>query len=979
MKENGDGSLMFEAKEFEVYEANVDFVVRACVELGIRPEEWVCVSHEADWFANHVEGEPAITVIAQAHHVTRAPDNLQTINPNQVALMMDCEMANPGSFPQPETEQVLQTCCVVYDPLADPMAEQATRVSFTLLDCKTPRDIVEKEHVFSFRSESDLLLALSLYIRVLQPDIISGWNVESFDLWYLHERAKVLGIFDQFSKLTRNSQKGFSVRDARFESSAHGALSFKEVKGEGLFVWDLLISFQKNTQVKLFSYKLDRVASTLLNEHKRDVAYSQINKLQETPEGREELRQYCMQDALLPARIMGHQQLLLRDMSFARINGVPIDMVTRRGMQIRVTSLMLWKLRNGNPRYLLMTLTPEQRAVHRAYALTGAYVFPPMRGLHLRWMSVLDFKSLYPSIIMTFNMCITTYVPLEKARQLIASGDMAESDFFLIDNPARNGIKAAFVRHHVRVGMLPIVCRDLLNERSAIKKKMNAAFEAGLTALGAVLNHKQLAVKVNANSVYGATGAPDSDLSAFFVAAATTFMGQTLIKLTADWCKELCHGVEIAYGDTDSVFVLLPQNTSQDAAVSMSKLLAKEITERFQVKYGKHAFNVIELEFEKLLLNALLMAKKKYAYQRYELKKDKFKNCVLMYTGLSTSGLEDTRRDSSIIVGNALLDVLAILLEMTNATQQNRFERVKKYVARVQTEIRQGHCPIHDLIETRQIRKHISEYAGSTTNIPAHVQLVERLRQRYGNNSGLVPKSGDRIEMLWIQQYKKAKAGTGVEDPWYALEHGMKPDVHHYITKSLYPVIARIVGPLLVEDTYIDDNKRKKAELTTFTKEMLSVREPRMFPQHRLVDNKTARSNSVSSSSSAPPPAKRPRVMGFAPIQRRRCVVCGTVLRHGTKNTCAKHTAEEIAAYNQSAQECVDNLRALREDTLATCIKCAHGKDAGVPVLGDMEDISAIVPCQTTACPIYGKRETRAHPNNATWRKYQEGNLLAQR
>ena len=194
---------------------------------------------------------------------------------------------------------------------------------------------------------------------------------------------------------------------------------------------------------------------------------------------------YCLKDAYLPLRLLDKLMCLTNYMEMARVTGVPLSYLLTRGQQIKVVSQLLRKALEQD---LLMPVHKSESGEE----FEGATVIEPVRGYYGQPIATLDFSSLYPSIMMAHNLCYTTLLhPRDRDK-------MSEDQY--IKTPAGN----YFVKASVRKGLLPDILEALLAARK--KAKQDLAVETD-PLRKKVLDGRQLALKISANSVYGFTGA----------------------------------------------------------------------------------------------------------------------------------------------------------------------------------------------------------------------------------------------------------------------------------------------------------------------------------------------------------------------------------------------------------------------------------------------------------------------------------------
>lgn len=214
----------------------------------------------------------------------------------------------------------------------------------------------------------------------------------------------------------------------------------------------------------------------------------------------------------------------------------------------------------------------------------GATVIEPIRGYYDVPIATLDFASLYPSIMQAHNLCYTTML---KPNQI---GTMNADDF--IRTPSNN----YFVKSSVRKGILPVILEDLLTARKQAKNDLKNEKDPFRRK---VLDGRQLALKISANSVYGFTGAQVGKLPCLEISQSVTAFGRMMIEQTKNEVeKKFCqsngykHDSKVIYGDTDSVMVRFGV-----ASVAEAMELGREAAGFVSAKF----VSPIKLEFEKVI------------------------------------------------------------------------------------------------------------------------------------------------------------------------------------------------------------------------------------------------------------------------------------------------------------------------------------------------------------------------------------------
>ena len=240
------------------------------------------------------------------------------------------------------------------------------------------------------------MIAWREFLRGIDPDIITGYNIINFDIPYIINRAETLRIlkYPIFSKIKDSVSK---MVEKTQQSKAHGTHYIKDITIEGRIQFDLLQIIMR--EHKLRSYSLNNVSAHFLNEQKEDVHYSVISELQAKDQfSRRRLAIYCIKDAYLPLRLMDKLILLYNFTEMARVTGVPISYLFIRGQQIKVASMLYRKAQMNS------LLIPTEKNLVNEGRYEGAVVIDPKRGYYTDPVSTLDFVSLYPSIMMAHNL-----------------------------------------------------------------------------------------------------------------------------------------------------------------------------------------------------------------------------------------------------------------------------------------------------------------------------------------------------------------------------------------------------------------------------------------------------------------------------------------------------------------------------------------------------------------------------------------------
>lgn len=519
------------------------------------------------------------------------------------------------------------------------------------------------QHTTCFTTEKEMLEAFQKEILSHNPDVIVGWNLIDFDFMVLKQRC-------DFYKLPFKLGRTDDLCSLRLTESF-----FMDSKADfpGRIVLDG-IRLAKMSFLRLEDYKLNTAAKAILGEEKmisNEEKREEVTRLyQEDPA---KLIAYNLHDAELVYKIIEKTKLLELSIKRSMLTRMQLDRVNASIASL--DSLYLKELQKKK------IVAPSANVNEEGKRITGGHVMSSKPGIYENIL-VFDFKSLYPSIIRTFNIDPCCFVESNRAKQF--------SQERLIQAP--NG--AFFLNEE---GILPMLIQDLWEQRDRAKKEKDTLASN--------------AIKILMNSFFGVLANPTCRFYNLEMANAITHFGQFLIKLTAEKIQEL--GYTVIYGDTDSIFVHLGEIHKEKAKEKAQEIEAY-INAFFQAytqkNYQRKSF--LQLEFEKVYKKFLMPrirgtdigAKKRYAGILEEQGKE-----ILDFVGL-----EQVRRDWTDLAKKFQAELLR---KVFNGESPTIF--VKDFVE----EVKQGK---HDdlLIYKKAIRKSVEEYTKTT---PPHIQAARKM------------------------------------------------------------------------------------------------------------------------------------------------------------------------------------------------------------------------------------------------------------
>ncbi|KAG8995845.1 DNA-directed DNA polymerase alpha catalytic subunit pol1 [Tulasnella sp. JGI-2019a] len=380
----------------------------------------------------------------------------------------------------------------------------------------------------------------------------------------------------------------------------------------------------------------------------------------------------------------------------------------------------------------------------------GGLVFEPKRGLWDKYILVMDFNSLYPSIIQEYNIDFTTVVKAEEYEDGVEKIPEVPSP----DIPQ---------------GVLPRLISTLVNRRKQVKGLMKdpKAPPAKLMQW----DIKQKALKLTANSMYGCLGFEYSRFYARPLAALTTFKGREILTHTKELAESL--QLDVVYGDTDSVFVNSNAESFPDA-LKMASIFKKQVNDRYKL---------LEIDVDAVFQRLLLLQKKKYAAIKME---------GPMSTSVEIKGLDMKRREFCVLSKTVSKQILDHIL--SGKPTEEVVEEIHDHLRAVGSMVREGKVTLEDLTIYKRLGRNPEDY--DQKNMP-HIQVALRMKARGG-----AAKAGDVIPYLFCLGVDGVSSKTAQADkakhPDEVRKGGddTKIDYEYYLSQQILPPIERLCDPI---------------------------------------------------------------------------------------------------------------------------------------------------------------------------------------
>ena len=617
----------------------------------------------------------------------------------------------------------------------------------------------------SFETEREMLERLGRYLREIDPDIVTGWNIFGFDLEYLYTRAVVTVAGPDAHMWGRMRGLPNELVVKRLASNALGSNDLKMVPMIGRYVFDMFQDVKR--EHKLESYSLNNVSKTFLGDQKIDMPVKEMfSRFREgDPDKLGEVADYCIKDTELPHMISEKLCLIQNLVEMAKATWVPLSYLSERGQQIKVFSQICRKARELG--FMVPTMYSKATSEDK---YQGATVLDAQTGAYYGPITALDFASLYPSIMRAHNLCYSS----------------------LVIDPRFSNVPGVVYEQYgpYRFAQgVPSLLPSILNELAAFRKKAKKLMAAAEgTPMEAVYNGQQLAYKISMNSIYGFTGATKGMLPCVAIASTVTMRGRQMIEETKNYVEEHFPGAKVRYGDTDSVMVEFDvQGRKGQDAIDYSWELGEQASEQCSKLFK--APN--ELELEKVYSGYFLYSKKRYAGRLYEKKGDK-----VVFKKIDIKGLQVVRRDSCPFVRETLKKLLTLMLESSNPRPVIELARESA------RELINGKVPIEKLLMSKQL--------ASDYKVPMpHVTVRDKMRERA---PGSEPQQGDRVPFVIVKgsgrMFEKA------EDPIWVAENNVPIDYEYYFTNQFKKPIQDLLEPLISAE-YIFDNKFMAKTMST--------------------------------------------------------------------------------------------------------------------------------------------------------------------
>ena len=626
-------------------------------------------------------------------------------------------------------------------------------------------------------SEKEIMEGLTRLVREEDPDFITGYNIDNFDLPRTQERSE-------------ENSNSFSEQSSMF-GWGRVPLTNKEIgvkKTGRIFpqrqqnrVWRIsgripLDAWWQARQTLSPQRESLRYVSNLLwpeqdDKQKLDVDASQMDM--EWKNRPEEVMEYCVRDTILPLDILERLKSIPRKEALASVSSTTVETASAGTTSQWIDSLVVRLAdRNG------VAIPTTNRTTGRREQIAGGYVHEVEPGVK-NWVAVLDFKSMYPSIMISNNICSTT---------LIRDSSIESSHFV---SPITN---TRYLSKDNRIGLVPLLLQDLMNSRDKYKKAYSQALEDGDEDEAFLNDQLQYAVKILMNSFYGVFASSfyrftHEKLGASITEWARYNITEIITNLESD-------GYDVVYSDTDSIFVctMSEDNTPAKKPDSGSELLAWESAKEETIKLGEQLASQFtkegaELEFETALS----------AFFSHGAKKRYVGRVIWPREELLIRGYEVRRTDSFSILSTTMTQMFELILE---GDEEGAINLAKSVI----TEVQQGKIPASDLIVSRSCKGSWDKKYGKWVfdkiyANPDSLPYVRAAKERISRGLQFTP--GMKVGYI----ITNSKTSPMEVKAWLVDEIGgdpPKPDPQYYVNR-LAKSLGRITSALNFDESKLKD------------------------------------------------------------------------------------------------------------------------------------------------------------------------------
>ncbi|XP_028655248.1 DNA polymerase alpha catalytic subunit isoform X1 [Erpetoichthys calabaricus] len=637
-------------------------------------------------------------------------------------------------------------------------------------DCIFPydfKDAVAKKNakIEIAATERTLLGLLLAKIHKIDPDVIVGHDIYGFDLEVILQRISACKVphWSKIGRLRRSIMPKLGGRSGFAEKNA----------ACGRMICDVQISAKELIRCK--SYHLSELVLHIIKTERVVIPPEAIKNHYNDSSHLLYLLENTWMDAKFILQIMCELNVLPLALQITSISGNVMSRTLMGGRSERNEYLLLHAFYEKD--YIVpdkqlfkkpqIDLVDDEEDVdvtqgktkkgRKKAAYAGGLVLEPKVGFYDKFILLLDFNSLYPSIIQEFNICFTT---VERVSAISRKASEVDELDEIPELPEPD----------LEIGILPKEIKKLVERRRQVKQLMK---QPDLNAdLYLQYDIRQKALKLTANSMYGCLGFSFSRFYAKPLAALVTHKGREILMHTKDMVQKM--NLEVIYGDTDSIMI----NTNSNNLEEVFKLGNKVKSEINKL------YKLLEIDIDGVFKSLLLLKKKKYAALMVEQTGD-----GRYITKQELKGLDIVRRDWCDLAKECGNYVISQIL--SDQPRDIIVENIQRRLIEIGEKVVNGSIPLNQFEIHKALTKDPQDYPDKKSLPHVHVALW------VNSQGGRKVKAGDTISYVICQDGTNLSASQRA----YALDQltkqeNVRIDNQYYLSQQIHPVVSRICEPI---------------------------------------------------------------------------------------------------------------------------------------------------------------------------------------
>ncbi|XP_061211120.1 DNA polymerase alpha catalytic subunit isoform X4 [Neopsephotus bourkii] len=636
-------------------------------------------------------------------------------------------------------------------------------------DCIFPYDFKEvikrKNAKIEIAATERTLLGFFLAkIHKIDPDVVVGHNIYGFDLEVLLQRINVCKVphWSKIGRLRRSNMPKLGGRGGFAERNA----------ACGRMICDVEISAKELIRCK--SYHLPELVRQILKKERVTILPEEIRNMYSDSPRLMFMLENTWTDARFILQIMCELNVLPLALQITNISGNVMSRTMMGGRSERNEFLLLHAFHEKD--YIvpdkqvfkkpLQKLVDEDEDIDdqnkskigkKKAAYAGGLVLDPKVGFYDKFILLLDFNSLYPSIIQEFNICFTTVQRLSSEAQKRAEVE-EEEEIPELPDPS------------LEMGILPKEIKKLVERRRQVKQLMK---QPDLNPdLYLQYDIRQKALKLTANSMYGCLGFSYSRFYAKPLAALVTHKGREILMHTKEMVQKM--NLEVIYGDTDSIMINT-NSTNLDEVFKLGNKVKSEVNKLYKL---------LEIDIDGVFKSLLLLKKKKYAALTVEPTGD-----GKYVTKQELKGLDIVRRDWCDLAketGNYIIGQI-----LSDQSRDIIVENIQRRLIEIGEKVTNGRIPVNQFEINKALTKDPQDYPDRKSLPHVHVAMW------INSQGGRKVKAGDTVSYIICQDGSDLSANQRAYAPeQLQKQDNLSVDTQYYLSQQIHPVVVRICEPI---------------------------------------------------------------------------------------------------------------------------------------------------------------------------------------